>query len=74
MVHAPLPAPIPAGYVPSTYVPSLTDHLTNERHWPPYQPMTQMSQAEMDLRAGKGTYEHFHTPWNMHNRYLSSFK
>eukprot|EP00967_Tisochrysis_lutea_P079115 scaffold108081_cov16-Tisochrysis_lutea.AAC.1 len=66
-------APIPAGYVPFTYVPALSDHLSNERHWPPYHPMTHMSQHEMDLRAAKGVYEHFHVPWNTSNRYLSTF-
>ncbi|KAF5832209.1 hypothetical protein DUNSADRAFT_11993 [Dunaliella salina] len=69
---APPAAPIPAGYVPFTYVPAQSDHLSNGRHWPPYQPLSHMSQHEMDLRAAKGVYEHFHVPWNTNSKYLSS--
>jgi hypothetical protein len=40
----------------------------------PYQPATQMSQAEQALRDGRGVYEHFHVPCNDHNRFLVEVK
>jgi hypothetical protein len=32
------------------------------------------SQAELDFQMAKGTYDHFHVPWNQHNRFLSSVR
>lgn len=36
----------------------------------PYQPSSQLSRTELDLEGARGVYEHFHTPWNQHNRFL----
>lgn len=54
--------------------PAAVDVYMHSTTGSPYRPSTHLTQAELDLQSTKGVYEHFHAPWNQHNRFLSSVR
>jgi hypothetical protein len=38
----------------------------------PHACIQHLQQAELDFQMARGVYDHFHVPWNQHNRFLSA--
>ncbi|GAX73160.1 hypothetical protein CEUSTIGMA_g613.t1 [Chlamydomonas eustigma] len=39
-----------------------------------YRPTTHLSQTYLDMQGGRSIYQHFHAPWNQHNKFLAEAK
>ncbi|GFH27729.1 uncharacterized protein HaLaN_26101 [Haematococcus lacustris] len=57
---------------PSSRSPATAAHSPSNSRSPAYQPTTQLSSTELELQGARGTYDHFHAPWNQHNKFLAS--
>ncbi|KAJ9521455.1 hypothetical protein QJQ45_008759 [Haematococcus lacustris] len=57
---------------PAQRSPAAAAHSPPSSRSPAYQPTTQLSSTELELQGARGTYDHFHAPWNQHNKFLAS--
>eukprot|EP00798_Chlamydomonas_sp_ICE-L_P013209 gene13209-19044_t len=71
LVHERTRVPSPNYLTDQQWVQPASPHPRPRSPSQPYMPGTQISQMDLDLTYGRGTYQNFHKPWNRHNRFLA---